>query len=287
MAAKAAAQLPPLRRSAAARSRLRIGYFSSTHRAHASGYLLRRVLGAHDRDRVRLAAYVYGETPRSNQAEAFTRGLRAEFETVIDLTALSDAAAAAAIRADTPDVVLDIDGYANGGRPGILAARVAPLQIAWLGFLGTMGAPFIDAILADVHTIPTELEPCFDERVLRLPSGFFPGDGARPVSNRFRSRGNLGLPDHGVVFCAFNQPMKINPTMLDAWAAILRRTPGSVLWLWDVNPLATRNLTAELAARGLGPPRIVFAPSLPSPDHLCRYASRTSSWTPGPTTVTR
>ena len=253
------------------RGRLRLGYFSSTMRAHATGYLLRRVLESHDREKFSIAAYVYNEPQMSAEDAAFTKTLRASFDRVIDLTGQSDEDAAAAIRADQPDVLLDIDGFANGGRPGVLAHRPAQMQIAWLGCLTGMGAPFIDAMFADKLTIPPALEGAYDERILCPAAGFFPGDGQRAVSNRFRTRADLGLPEQAVVFCAFNQARKITPPIVNAWAQILQRTPGSVLWLWDLNPVATANIRRALEARRVAPERLVFAPSLPSPDHLCRY----------------
>ncbi len=272
-AAIAAPAAPAVARSPAPRGdgRMTLGYFSSTLRAHATGYLLRRVLEAHDRDRVRLVAYVYGSPRESPEEQAFTCVVRAPFEAVIDVSSMTDAAAAAAIRTDGPDVLLDVDGHANGGRPRVLAARPAPFQASWLGYLGPMGRPLVDAVVADAELVPPGDERFFDEAVLRLPGGFFPGDGARPVSDRFRSRAELGLPEAGAVFCAFNQPRKITPSALATWAAILHGAPGSVLWLWDRNPVATANLRAAFAAQGIGGERLVFAPSLPNPDHLCRY----------------
>lgn len=255
--------------------KIRLGYFSCTLRDHATGYLLRGMLERHDRNSFELAAYVYNEDRRQaggpSGESGFTAALRRNFDRVIDLTDLATAEAAEAIRRDAPHVLFDIDGYANGGRPEIIASRCAPLQVAWLGYLGTMGAPFIDAILADAYTIPPSLEGYYDERVIRLESGFFPGNGDREVSDRFATRADAGLPAEGVVFAAFNRATKLTPPILDAWVRILRRVPGSVLWLWTASDWASDNLLAQLLRRGLPRSRIVLAPSLPSPDHLCRY----------------
>jgi len=265
--ARSAADLPPYVPPAANTGKIRVGFLSATMRSHATGYLVREMIEAHDRERFTYICYPY-LTPAPDE---WTKMLHAQFDEVVDLTDADDVSALERLRADRLDILIDVDAYANGGRNRISAARAAPVQVNWLGYLATMGSPAIDYVIADKLVVPDDLRDSFDEKVVRLPGGFFPSDRQRVVSNRFQSRAELGLPENAVVFCAFNQARKITPPVLHAWAAILANVEGSVLWLWDVTPMATRNLINALAAAGVDRDHIVTTPSMPLPDHLCRY----------------
>jgi predicted O-linked N-acetylglucosamine transferase (SPINDLY family) len=169
------------------------------------------------------------------------------------------------------DIAVDLMGFTEGCRPGIFAHRPAPVQVNYLGFPGTMGADFMDYLIADEIVVPTHQHRHYTENVVTLPDSFMPMDSTRPIGSRVFTRTELGLPADGFVFCSFNASYKITPPMFDSWMRLLENVEGSVLWLGQANDAARRNLRLEAEARGIAGNRLVFASYLPSAaDHLAR-----------------
>src|SRR6202030_739267 len=170
------------------------------------------------------------------------------------------------------DIAIDLMGYTEHARPGILAHRPAPVQTSYLGFPATMGAYFIDYILADRFVLPFDQQSFFTEKIVQLPDCYLPNDSQqRRISDRIPTRVALGLPPDGFVFCAFTQTYKITAAMFDVWMRLLRTVESAVLWLSKTNDLAMSNLRRETEARGIDPARLIFAPSVDLlADHLAR-----------------
>jgi predicted O-linked N-acetylglucosamine transferase (SPINDLY family) len=145
------------------------------------------------------------------------------------------------------------------------------VQVNYLGYPGTLGAPFVDYIVVDEFIVPPDQQPFFDEELVHLPGCYQVNDSQRPIDPRTPTRAECGLPEEGVVFAAFNNTYKITPEMFDVWMALLRGQPGSVIWLLEANPHVADNLRREAAARGVGPRRLVFAPRQPLAEHLARH----------------
>lgn len=246
--------------------RLRLGYLSCDFRQHPVAELTAEMFERHDRDRFEVSAYSFGPDDRS----AIRRRLLETFDRFVDLRALSYADAAQQIRADGIDILVDLTGYTDGARTPILAWRPAPIQVNFLGFLGTMGAEFIDYIIADAVTVPMAEQAFFDERIVHLPDCFMPTDTKKEMADRSPSRAECGLPEAAFVFCCFNQPYKITPPVFGVWMRLLQAVPGSVLWLLETNPAVGPNLRREAAARGIAADRLVFAQRQPLAEHLAR-----------------
>lgn len=199
-----------------------------------------------------------------------------------ELQALGDAQAAQAIAALQLDVLVDLGGLTRGARLGVLARRPAPLQVGFLGFMASTGAPpagvLLDAVVADDITVPAAHEPFFSETVWRLPGGFWPPEAlpppAAPAAGQTRAAARLaqGLPAAGFVFCNFRDSAKLNPPVFDTWMRVLQAVPGSVLWLLHGNDEAVANLQREAQARGVAAQRLVFARRLLWRQHLARHA---------------
>jgi predicted O-linked N-acetylglucosamine transferase (SPINDLY family) len=163
-------------------------------------------------------------------------------------------------------------GFTQGMRLGIFAHRCAPVQVNYLGYAGTSGAPYMDYLLADERVIPAAQEDHYAERVVRLPDCYLPNDDRREIG-AVPTRVAAGLPEDAFVFCAFTSAHKINPTVFDIWMRLLKAVPGSVLWLRSTAAEALRNLQKEAQARGVEPRRLVFAPHVPSmAAHLARHS---------------
>ncbi len=245
--------------------RLRVAYLSSDLHEHATARLLAGVLEAHDRSRFEIFAVSYGP----ETGGAMQERLRAACEHWIEARRLSDAEIALKCRQQGVDIAVDLKGYTQDGRPGILAHRAAPVQVSWLGYPGTLGA-HADIVLADAVTLPPGAEMNWSEAVVRLPC-YQPNDGLTSVIPA-PSRADMGLPERARVFCCFNNPAKITPEVFATWMAILRAAPDSVLWLYAGAPGAADNLRGHARAAGVAPERLVFAEPAPHDEHLARHA---------------
>lgn len=255
----------------AAGRRLRIGYLSADLHEHATAYLAAGVFERHDRDRFEVFAYSYGPDDGSRMRAR----LRGAFEHFVDLADASDAEAAERICRDGIDLLIDLKGYTRGARPGVLARRPAPVQVGWLGYPGTLGADFLDYLIADAVVVPPAGAVFYDEALAYLPHTYAPVDplAAPPLpAGGAPARTGLGLPERGFVFCCFNNPRKITAQTFERWCRLLEAVPESVLWLFAPEEAVVRNLTAEAGRRGVSAERLVFAGHVPQAEHLARLA---------------
>lgn len=247
-------------------AKIRLGYLSSDLGLHAVGFLTVEMLERHDRSAFELYAFTWREPDGS----AFEQRVLQAFDHVVDIRALSDAEAAEAIHARGIDVLIDLQGLTSGARPNILARRPAPVQLGYLGFPGPCSVPGVDYVLADRYVIPEPLASAYAEKPVYLPDCFQVSDTRRPVGMP-RSRREYGLPDHGVVFCAFNNTHKVTEQVFAAWMQILAGVPGSVLWLLADHPKCREYLTEAAMGHGIAADRLYFAERLAPPDYLARY----------------
>lgn len=253
------------RRAPQAGQRLRVGYLSADFHEHATAYLAAELFELHDRSRFEVVAYSYGPNDRSGTRERLVRA----FDRFSELHPYSHAEAARAISADAVDILVDLKGYTTHARTAIMALRPAPLQVSYLGYPGTMGAEFIDYLIADRFIVPPGSERFYSERLVFMPDTYQVNDRKRAVADT-PARRALNLPEQGVVFCCFNQTYKILPETFAVWMRLLAAVPGSLLWLLAWNPWAVDNLRREARARGVDPGRLVFAPPLAADRHLGR-----------------
>ena len=246
--------------------RIRLGYFSGDFHQHAVAFLTAELFERHDRQRFEITAFSFGPHKR----DAMRERLEAAFDRFIDVRERSDLEIVQLARRLEIDIAIDLGGYTEGARTEIFAARAAPLQLSYIGYLGTMGAPFIDYLIADPTLIPPAHRPHYAERILYLES-YQANDTRRVIAERNFTRAELGLPREGIVFCCFNAVWKFNPVIFSSWMRILARVPRSVLFLFADHPLIEQNLRKEAAARGVVPERLVFGGRLPTADYLARY----------------
>jgi protein O-GlcNAc transferase len=169
------------------------------------------------------------------------------------------------------DIAIDLKGYTQDARSGILAHRPAPIQVSYLGYPGTMGADFIDYVIADKTVLPFDQQPFYAEKIVHLPDCYQVNDSRREIAARTPTRREAGLPHEGFVFCCFNNNYKITPPVFDVWMRLLGTVAGSVLWLLQDNSDAKENLCKEAAVRGIDPARLVFAGRLEHEEYLARY----------------
>ena len=254
-------------------ARIRVAYVSGDFKLHPATLNNIQMWEMHDRSRFEVISISYGPVVQQDSTvggQLRTRLLKA-FDRFLDVGDKSDEEIAQLMRDMEIDIAVDISGTMQDGRQGILAHRPAPVQVNLCGF--TSGAPYIDYIIEDRVVIPLEHEWGYTEKVVCLPYARLPNDTTRQVSARQFTRGELGLPEVGVVYCSFNNAYKFNPQMFDVWMRILQRVPGSVLWLQGGGQEGVKeNLRREASARGVDPDRLVFAVKIESmADHLARH----------------
>lgn len=243
----------------------RVAFLSNGFGAHPTGLLTVALFEAlHASGDVDL--HLFALNP--DDGSAVRRRLQAATQ-LHDVSGLAHADIARRIRDRGIDVLFDLRGWGGGGTPEVLAMRPAPIQVNWLAYPGTSGAPWIDYILADAFVLPDALAPHFSERVLRLPRCFQPTDTQRAIPPA-PPRSACGLPDGAVVFCCFNNSYKLNPRSMTRTLAAVRDVPGSVLWLLSGPGHADQRLRAFAQAQGVEPQRLVFMPKQPHAEYLAR-----------------
>ena len=256
--------LPPAR--VRANGPLRLGFLSNGFGAHPTGLLTVALFEA-----LRVHADVQIHLFALNRDDHSDIRRRLGSATVLhDVTARPHREVAMAIREAGIDLLFDLRGWGGGGTPEVLALRPAPVQINWLAYPGTSGAPWIDYVIGDNFALPDWLEPHYSERVLRLPRAFQPSDTTREIGTP-PPREACGLPADAVVLCCFNNSYKLNPRSFERLLAILRGVPDAVLWLLSGPGEADNRLRAAAQAGGVSPQRLVFMPKLPHPQYLARY----------------
>jgi len=247
--------------------RIRLAYVSAHFHERPMGYLMARLFELHDRSRFETIAISSGPDDRS----AMRARLKGAFERFIDVRQRSDREVVQQMRQLEIDIAVDRTSFTQGARPGIFAMRAAPIQVSYLAYPGTMGADFIDYVVADEVVIPPEHHAWYAEKVVYLPDSYFVNDSTRKIADRTPTRAELGLPERGFVFCCFNNNYKTTPQVFDVWMRLLREVEGSVLWLLEDNAAAESNLRREASARQVEPDRLIFAPRIAHGDHLARH----------------
>jgi protein O-GlcNAc transferase len=247
--------------------KIRLAYISANFHDHAVSRLMAGVFEHHDRARFEISAMSLGPGDagpmRGRLVEAFDR--------FIDVPHEPAARIAERLRQMEVDIAVDLMGFTEGCRPDILRLRPAPVQVNYLGYPGTLGAAYVDYIVADPVVLPQEQFAFYAENVVHLPHSYLPGGAMRTIAERAPSRSEAGLPENGFVFCCFNHFYKITPELFEIWMRLLRQVEKSVLWLSSSDARAMANLKHEAQARGVHPDRLVFAPfAKRDEDHLAR-----------------
>ncbi len=248
------------------RDKIRIGYFSADFRNHAVSYAMAELFERHDRSRFEIVGFAFGPDVH----DAMTARVSAAMDRFLDVRALLDREVAERSRELEVDIAVDLMGFTEHCRLGIFAERAAPIQVNYLGYPATAGAPYIDYLIADATLVPESSRQHYSERIVCLPDSFQVNDATTPASDAPCSQTAEGLPEQGFVYCCFNSSHKISPGVFARWMRILAQVEGSVLWLLEDDPVAAANLRKEAARGGVAAERLVFAERVPLPEHRAR-----------------
>ena len=246
--------------------KIRVGYFSADFKNHPVAYLISELFELHDRSQFEIYGFSLVKA-----VDEMSRRFQLAFDHFIESQGMSDIEIAQSSRDLNIDIAVDLTGFTQDARTGIFSYRPAPIQVNYLGFPGTMGADYIDYIIADKTLIPLDAQSSYTEKVAYLPNSYQANDRKRLISDRQFTRAELGLPENACIFACFNNNYKITPLVFDSWVKILSLVEGSVLWLLADNPTAKNNLIKEATARGLDSCRLIFAERMPLPEHLARH----------------
>ena len=250
-----------------AHDKIRLAYVSADFRDHPTTHLISGLIEHHDRSHFEVIG-VYIGPPR---VDMWRQRIEKSFDRFFDVGVRSDEEIAQLIRELEVDIAVDAMGHTAYARTKVFALRPAPIQVNYLAFAGTMGAPYIDYLIADETVIPAAHRSYYDEKIAYLPGSYQINDSTKQIAGLPMRRADMGLPEDAFVFCCFNGHFKITPDVFDVWMRLLTKVPHSVLWLLDISEVAVRNLRQEAQQRGVSAERLAFAPKLPLAEHLARH----------------
>ena len=246
--------------------RIRIGYFSADFRDHPVSSLIVELFELHDRNQFEIYAFSYGLDTKDEMNLRIKAGVDHFYDTFkmsyVDIVKLS--------RSFEIDIAVDLGGFTADSRTEIFAMSAAPIQISYIGYLGTMGASYYDYLVADQITIPKKNQKYYSEKIAYLPS-YQVNNSKQEIPDTLFSRKDLNLPETGFIFCCFNNSYKITPATFDSWARILKKVVGSVLLVYAGNDSAKINLRKEIVTRGIDSNRLIFGKRLAKSEYLARY----------------
>ena len=246
--------------------RIRVGYLSSDYKDHAVAYQIRGLFEHHDRSKFE----IFGYACNPDDGTAYRQRLARACDHFRDVHALDNRSIVRQIRADGIHILVDMAGHSKDNRLAVAAARPAPVQVSYLGFLGTTGADFMDYVLADSIVVPMEHAAYFTEKIVHLPHCYQANDDQMPISGQPQNRKQWGLAEQSFVYCSFNQPYKIDRNLFSVWMQILKRVEHGVLWLVERGESAGINLRRAAEQAGVDPARLIFTGFVPLDQNLAR-----------------
>ena len=246
--------------------KIRLGFFSADLREHAVAYLTAELFEKINKNNFEIIVFSVAMPSQ----DSMTQRISSACDHFIEIGKETDEASAAIARKMEIDIAIDLGGFTKDNRLGIFSYRAAPIQISYIGYLGTTGAPYVDYILADKTLIPEQYRDFYSEKIAYLPS-YQVNDSKRIISDRIFSRKEFGLPETGFIFCCFNNNYKLTPSTFDCWMRILNSTEGSSLLLHSSHIEIEKNLKNEANKRGVDPSRIFFCAQLPRAEYLARF----------------
>jgi predicted O-linked N-acetylglucosamine transferase (SPINDLY family) len=246
--------------------KIKVAYFSSDFKDHPISYLMAEVFELHNRDQF----FIIGISLFKNKESDIGKRIASGFDLLVDGFNFSDESIASIARDIGVDIAVDLNGFTGKERSGLFYYGAAPIQVSYLGYLGSMGATCYDYIIADKITIPNEHQSYYSEKIVYLES-YQANDSKRTQAANLFSRPDLGLSDNDFVFCSFNHVYKFNPTVFDVWMNILKGTKSSVLFLYSDNEIAIANLKHEAELRNVNPCRLIFGNRLDREEYFARY----------------
>ena len=246
--------------------KIKIGYFGAEFYNHPVLQLTSDIFKNHDRQKFEIYGFYHGRIK-----DKFYYNIQKNFKNFYDISKITDEEVLNLSHKIGLDIAINLTGYTADSRNEIYQKRVAPVQVSFVGYSGSMGVDFIDYIIADSYLIPKENMKYYSEKVIYMPDCFFPNQSEIKFSNKNFTKKNLRLPEKSFIFGSFNNSYKITPEIFKTWMKILYKTDESVLWLLNSNNNAVKNLSKAAEDNNIDPKRLIFADKLPYDQHLKRF----------------
>ena len=246
--------------------KIKIGYYGAEFYNHPVLQITKDIFKNHDKSKFDIYAFNHGKIKDELHYE-----VKNYFTKFYDVTKKSDSEIIKLSNELSIDIAINLTGYTADSRNEIFLKRVAPIQISYIGYSGTMGSKFMDYIISDDVLIPKKNYKFYNEEILNMPNSFLPSPEVLNISKKDYKRDDLNIPKDWFVFGSFNNSYKITPEIFYAWTKILKKTDNSILWLLNKNSTATKNLQEEAKRCGIDNSRIIFADKLTYKDHLKRF----------------
>ena len=247
--------------------KIKIAYYSADFHNHATAHLMSRFFELHNKEDFEIFAFSFG--PNTN--DIYRKRLMKSFDRFYNVEEENDLKIIELSRENEIDIAVDLKGFTKNHRLGIFAKRVAPIQVSYLGYPGTIGSSFMDYIVADEIIVPKKNQKYFSEKIIYLPNSYQVNDDTKEISKKKFERKDFGLPNNCFIFCCFNNSYKINPKIFNVWMNILKKTNNSILWLLEENFLNKKNILKEAKNLGVLDNRIIFADKIKNSEHLARH----------------
>ena len=248
--------------------KIRVAYFSSDFRSHAVSFLIAELFTLHNRE----SFEVFGFCISTHLEDDISRSISSSFDYFYKVNHMSDIEIVVLCRQLHLDIAIDLNGWTSGNRFSLFTNRLAPIQISYLGYLGTTGSDCFDYIIADKIIIPPHLRKFYTEKIIYLPN-FQVNDSRRQKSISATKSLNELIPEDFFVFCCFNNTYKITPIIFDTWISILNDVPESILLLSGENPWSTDNLLNYALSKGINKNRIHLLARSSRDEYLSRYSA--------------
>jgi protein O-GlcNAc transferase len=249
------------------RSRIKIGYLCGEFRSQATSHLMTGVWEHHDSKKFEL----FGLDNGWNDDSDYRRRINRAFSNFFDISGLSDFNVAKFVSDKEIDILINLNGYFGRSRTGVFALKPAPISINYLGFPGTIGAAYIDYLIADEIVIPRESIEFYSEKIIYLPFSYQANDDKKEISPQVFRRTDFGLPENNFIFCCFNNNYKITPKIFSIWMEVLKSVSASCLWIIGDNDVAKKNLITETVKHGIDPSRLIFSDRIKVSEHIGRH----------------
>jgi predicted O-linked N-acetylglucosamine transferase (SPINDLY family) len=248
------------------KKKIRIAYYSPDFRRHAVSHLIANVFECHDKNTFETIGFHFCKYSDDDM----TRRISKTFDKFFNVKNISDEDLISQSKNLEIDIAIDLSGHTADNRVNIFSKKIAPIQINFLGYPGTVGS-YMDYIIADKNIIDDKNKKFYFEKIIYMPDSFQPYDSKRSTVHNNYDRKKFNLPESGFVYCCFNSIYKVNPTIFNSWMRILKKTKNTYLCLLESNNSCKENLIGEALKRGVDANRILFSPFVDYEDIFQRF----------------
>ena len=250
------------------KKKINIGYYSSDFKDHPVGHIFSELIKEHDKEYFEIKGFNLNNSLKKDKV---TDEITKSLDRYIDLEKKDYKNLITSSQKEEIDIAIDLVGFTAYGNIKAFIERLAPIQINFLGYPGTMG-PAHDYIIADTNIIPKTSKNFYYEKIIYMPNLFLPTFTKYNINSSLDNNFfNLKNNKEKIVFCNFSSFSKINPILFKSWMKILNKVENSILWLLDAEKIIENNIKKEVLKNNINPDRIIFSKRLDFNEHITKY----------------